>query len=305
MNVFCPNCNTLYRVDPGKVPENGVRARCAVCSAVFAVRRDGTAPTTRAPAAPAAPGAPAAAAPVTTALPEPIQRVDADAEQERVMEPTPEAGESAPPPMPPAPPAVERPVFPPSPPASLPAASMRGGPGAAAPPATPSRGLSRPATPPAGGSRAGPAGFPVPPAMRPAAPAGARAPAAATAPIASPAPPLPAPASPAAPPPEAADEAPVAPPPAPASRPINPFLSQDPAAKARRLARALISDMVVYHPAKRQEGLREGTLKDLFDEEIKKSWEEYSDQVGKEVAESTSYFKEALNEILADGRQIF
>jgi len=26
---------------------------------------------------------------------------------------------------------------------------------------------------------------------------------------------------------------------------------------------------------------------------------------GKEVAESTSYFKEALNEILADGRQIF
>jgi len=116
---------------------------------------------------------------------------------------------------------------------------------------------------------------------------------------------LPAPASPAAPPPEAADEAPVAPPPAPASRPINPFLSQDPAAKARRLARALISDMVVYHPAKRQEGLREGTLKDLFDEEIKKSWEEYSDQVGKEVAESTSYFKEALNEILADGRQIF
>jgi len=93
--------------------------------------------------------------------------------------------------------------------------------------------------------------------------------------------------------------------PAPAARPINPFLSQDPAAKARRLARALISDMVVYHPAKRQEGLREGTLKDLFDEEIRKSWEEYSEQVGKDIAESTSYFKEALNEILADGRPIF
>jgi len=90
-----------------------------------------------------------------------------------------------------------------------------------------------------------------------------------------------------------------------AARPINPFLSQDPAAKARRLARALISDMVVYHPAKRQEGLREGTLKDLFDEEIRKSWEEYSEQVGKDIAESTSYFKEALNEILADGRPLF
>ena len=93
--------------------------------------------------------------------------------------------------------------------------------------------------------------------------------------------------------------------PAAAARPINPFLSQDPAAKARRLARALISDMVVYHPAKRQEGLREGTLKDLFDEEIRKSWEEYSEQVGKDIAESTSYFREALNEILADGRQLF
>ena len=63
--------------------------------------------------------------------------------------------------------------------------------------------------------------------------------------------------------------------------------------------------MVVYHPAKRQEGLRDGTLKQLFEDEIKKSWEEFSDQVGREVAESTSYFKEALNEILAGGRQIF
>jgi hypothetical protein len=91
----------------------------------------------------------------------------------------------------------------------------------------------------------------------------------------------------------------------PSGRPVNPFLSQDPALKARRLARALISDMVVYHPAKRQEGLRDGTLKQLFEDEIKKSWEEYSDQVGREVAESTGYFKEALNEILAGGRQIF
>ena len=46
-------------------------------------------------------------------------------------------------------------------------------------------------------------------------------------------------------------------------------------------------------------------LKQLFEDEIKKSWEEYSDQVGREVAESTGYFKEALNEILAGGRQIF
>ena len=93
--------------------------------------------------------------------------------------------------------------------------------------------------------------------------------------------------------------------PAPSGRAVNPFLSQDPSLKARRLARALISDMVVYHPGKRQDGLRDGTLKELFEDEIKKSWEEYADQVGRDVADSTPYFKEALNEILAGGRQIF
>lgn len=97
-----------------------------------------------------------------------------------------------------------------------------------------------------------------------------------------------------------------APPAAPVSRaPVNPFLSQDPNQKARRLARALVSDLVVYHPDKRQEGLRNGTLKELFDDEIKKSWEEYSEQVGPEVADATSYFNDALNEILGDGRRIF
>ena len=48
--------------------------------------------------------------------------------------------------------------------------------------------------------------------------------------------------------------------------------------------------MVVYHPGKRQEGLRDGNLKELFEEEIKKSWEEYAEQVGREVAESTPLF---------------
>ena len=50
--------------------------------------------------------------------------------------------------------------------------------------------------------------------------------------------------------------------------PINPFLANDPNQKARRLARALVSDMVAYHPAKRDEGLQGGTLKQLFRDEI-------------------------------------
>ncbi|MEO8295277.1 MAG: hypothetical protein ABI613_07160 [Gemmatimonadota bacterium] len=82
-------------------------------------------------------------------------------------------------------------------------------------------------------------------------------------------------------------------------------MSQDPQQKARRLARALISDLVVYYPDRRQEGLRKGTLKEVFGEEIRKSWEEYRDQVGKEIAESTPYFNDALNEILAGGQKMF
>jgi hypothetical protein len=88
-------------------------------------------------------------------------------------------------------------------------------------------------------------------------------------------------------------------------RAINPFLSNDPNAKARRLARALISDMVTYFPQQREKGLRDGTLKELFDEEIKKSFGEYVDQVGREFAEGTTHFQEALNDILASGDKIF
>ena len=90
-----------------------------------------------------------------------------------------------------------------------------------------------------------------------------------------------------------------------AKPPINPFLANDPNAKARRLARALISDLITYFPAKRDEGIRDGTIKELFKEEIKKSYQEYSDQVGKDFAESTDHFRNALNEILAGGNQIF
>ena len=88
-------------------------------------------------------------------------------------------------------------------------------------------------------------------------------------------------------------------------RVINPFLVQDPQVKARRLARALISDMISYHPAKRAQALKDGTLKAVFEEEIKKSFEEYTMQVGEQVAKNTSHFTDALNEILAAGQKIF
>jgi hypothetical protein len=93
--------------------------------------------------------------------------------------------------------------------------------------------------------------------------------------------------------------------PAAARPPRNPFLANDPNAKAKRLARALVSDMIAYLPQKREEGLRDGTLKQLFREEIKKSYEEYVEQIGKDFAESTTHFQDALNDLLAGGRKMF
>ncbi len=167
MNAQCTHCNTIFRVDPAKVPAGGVRARCSICRNVFEI-----------PGAQPAPALAAVAAPA----PEPVA-----------------------------------------------------------------------------------------------------APAPAPAPVAAPAP---------------------APAPAPAAR-ANPFGANDPGAKARRLARALVSDIVTYHPERRDQALANGTLKREFMEEIKKSWEEYVAQVGPEISRGTPHFRDALNEILAKGQAVF
>src|SRR6266480_3636503 len=233
MNVTCPSCETVYRVDPSKVPAGGVRARCAVCSNVFPVNASIATP----------PMAPAPATP-------------------------------KPPPVAPAPPAPA-----PAPPRAAPPAAPRTVPAAPPPPA--------------------PAAAPAAPAMRPAAPPAAPLPRAAPAP--PPAPRAPAtPAAPAAPAGAAPGQRMTGP-----LRPVNPFMVQDPKQKARRLARALVSDLVVYHPEKRQQGLRDGTLPQLFKDEIEKSWQEYVEQVGVELAKSTPFWTEALNEILAGGNKVF
>lgn len=177
MNAPCPHCNTVFRVDPARIPAGGARVRCSICRGVFQVGAD----------APAQPAAVAAAA--------------------------------APPSAPPA----------------------------AAPPA------------------------PAPVAVEAPRPAAAPAPAA----------------------------------PQPRAGPPSPFGASDPASKARRLARALVSDIVTYHPDRRETSLRDGTLKREFKEEIKKSWEEYVQQVGQETAQGTTFFRDALNDILARGQKVF
>lgn len=351
MNVRCPSCETLYRVDPAKVPKQGVQARCAACPAVISVIHLPSDAST-----PAIPGLPAA--PVGTGagafVPPPL--VAAESAVESLVEPpapTRDAASSdhdaalpmsgfdefsipdvgAPPNAVEPLPAVE-PIFSETPDlkASPPAEELPSVPEAPtamdladieipAPEPEPTDGMGFEAIPDAEVPQGPPPRRYTRPFLRPpeqkappqaAAPAGPMRP---TAPVFRPTPGMPIHASPApepvarplqrAPVPEKTATEHVVVPESRPRAPVNPFLSKDPKQKARRLARALVSDMIVYQPQKRQDALAAGTLKEAFEEEIKKSWEEYVDQIGQELADSTEFFKQALNEILAGGHEIF
>lgn len=235
MNVGCPQCSSIFRVDPAKVPPGGVRARCSICGGVIPV--------------------PEPTAELIAAGPQPPRAARNTGEYSRR---TPTMG-------------VPAQVTPPA------GVSRSVTPAAGVQAATPSAGVSRLLTPAAGIPRT-----PTPAQPRPA--------------FQEQAPPAP----------------PAAPPmvPAPAGVPgptasINPYLARDPDVRAKRLARALISDIVTYYPEKHADALRAGSLKQTFGEEIKKSYEEYVAQIGQSFAESTTHFKDALNEVLGEGKRIF
>jgi predicted Zn finger-like uncharacterized protein len=289
MNVSCPDCRSIFRVDPAKVPPSGVRARCSVCSGVISIPAptgQNTPPSgsERASGSPSdqggtrsTPGAqsgwdPAPFAPSsqrTSAAPPAAPRSVETPASPRPRSEAVDRATAAATATPPSPASV-LPEF--SPPPPLPPFRPAGAPSFSPPSASP---FPAPAAPPF-----------VPSAAR-----SASAPRPAATPSRSPA--VPASGSPSV----GSDGG--------ARRPLNPFLSKDPNQRAKRLARALVSDIITYHPAKHAEGLRDGTLKQLFREEIKKSFEEYIAQVGQQLAESTTYFQEALNEVLGAGKKIF
>lgn len=218
MNVRCPSCQTVFRVDPERVPAAGIKARCAKCAAVFQLNKSGVV---------------AAAQPAAQAITEV------------------RTGPPLPPPAP-EPPAVPPPAMrtQPPPPTREPEVLPRE-----------QQPLPTPAVPPSPG-----------------------------APVVVPPAPLPMP-----------PQAPVAP--AAGKRPS--FRNQDPQSRAQRIARALVSDIVAYNKSKLKEQMDAAHLRTEFREEIRKSWEEYVEQVGLDMAKSTPYFRDSLNEILAKGQKVF
>ena len=266
MNVSCPQCSTVYRVDPAKVPADGVRARCSACGGVIPVGMSGERAGAGYPAHEHAAGGPASRpmTPVATPRYSPVRPSHQTPPRPAALPPlrptprTPWPPVSATSPAFPTPPAA-RPFVPSPTPVSVPAVTP--------PPPAPVIARAPVQSAPAASSASG-AQTHIPSTFTPA--AGARG--------------VPAPGE---------------------RRPINPFLARDPSLRAKRLARALVSDMVAYYPAKHSEGLQRGTLKELFREEIKKSYDEYVMQVGSEFARTTAYFQEALNEVLGAGKRIF
>jgi predicted Zn finger-like uncharacterized protein len=280
VNVTCQDCRSVFRVDPAKVPPNGVRARCSVCGAIIRITVGSSTPLTS-PAIVARAATPSRVTPMIPATPASIPSIRRSTPMSTEMPETgtpypsrPTPSVSTPPFATPAfvMPAIELPTLATpiaalptiaTPETSLPAID-------AIPMHTPAAAFARPLVPP--------------PPPSPGQMVGGEM----VTPLAS-----------AAVGPSTASATPDS------KRVINPFLRSDPMTRARRLARALVSDMVAYQPAKRADGLANGTLKQLFRDEIRKSYDEYVEQVGREVAESTAFFQDALNDVLAEGRRVF
>ncbi len=70
------------------------------------------------------------------------------------------------------------------------------------------------------------------------------------------------------------------------------------------LARALVSDILFYNRDSRDRGLAEGKTLAYLGREIARSWDTYKERVGVQAAVESDFFRQAVNEILGEGRAI-
>lgn len=141
----------------------------------------------------------------------------------------------------------------------------------------------------------------VAPAEAPAAPAAAALP---VAPEAAPVVPV-APVVPAVPVvPVVPEVAPVAPaaPAAPAAQPAPAADLPVDQVKARRLARIIVSDIVLYNQAKVEQGIREGNFYDLLADDIREGERLYQQRVSQQVRDTTTFLKDAFEELIEKKR---
>lgn len=325
ITVTCPSCSTSFPVDPAKIPEGGVNARCSSCGDIFRIEKPDPVPSVAdlAPTEPLAPPEPATP---------PVTEEDAQAPPYTGQ---PETSPLAPPPLPdeparaepvaegPAPSAPDLPAPTPSEPevAPVPTEAARDDPFAQPAPFEEEEAVDEdeavdeeadveplPTLDDIETTETAPApeveealpepepSEPLPPLTDETLPA-PEIDDAATAPSPQPS---------AAEPGEPAPAEEVAETSAPQVQGFT-FGKRDPKDKAKRLARVLVSDMIMYNAERHQSALAQGTLQQDFEEEIEKSWKEFVEQVGEEMAEGEGrqYWTDALNDILAKGEKVF
>lgn len=124
-------------------------------------------------------------------------------------------------------------------------------------------------------------------------------PAAAPIPVQAPAPvEVPAPVE--APAPEVAREVPTAP--VTPAAPAPPAQLPEEQVKARRLARIIVSDIVLYNQAKVEQGVREGSFYELLADDIREGEYLYQQRVSQQVRDTTTFLKDAFEELIAKKR---
>jgi len=69
--------------------------------------------------------------------------------------------------------------------------------------------------------------------------------------------------------------------------------------KARRLARIIVSDIVLYNQAKVEQGIREGSFYELLADDIREGEHLYRQRVSQQVRDTTSFLKGAFEELIA------
>ncbi len=77
---------------------------------------------------------------------------------------------------------------------------------------------------------------------------------------------------------------------------------QDPHEKAKRLARLIISDIVMYNQERIIEGIKNDTLFELLQEEIEVGRKYYERNVDPGMSRQVNYFNQALVDILVKGK---
>ena len=67
---------------------------------------------------------------------------------------------------------------------------------------------------------------------------------------------------------------------------------------ARRIARAVVSDIALYNSKKIEEGIEQDTLFDLLREEIEEGQNYYLSRVDPDVVRNTNFFNQALVDLI-------